>query len=185
MTKENLVAALKKSPIVVACVVLGVGLLATLYFRLDKIPEAETLLLDKTAEADRYAANLKYSAHLKEDVDALVAANKAIDTHLIRASQLVNNAQYFYALVNETGVKLLDSRQTTPAIVPKPAKGSFVAVGFSVAVEGTLPQLIDFLQKVESGAHYSRVLTASCNVNVSKRNSPLTLTLTLELLGTP
>jgi hypothetical protein len=185
MTKENVVAALKKSPIVVVCVVLSVGLLAALYFRLEKIPEAETLLQDKTAEADRYAANLKYAVHLKEDVDALVAANKAIDTHLIRASQLVNNAQYFFALVSETGVKPLDSRQTTPAIVAKPTKGSFVSVAFSVAVEGTLPQLIDFLQKVESGERYSRVLTASCSVNVSKRNLPLTLTLTLELLGTP
>ena len=185
MTKENLVALLKKSPVVVICIVLSIGLLAALYFRMDKIPNAETLLQDKSAEADRYAANLKNAVHLAEDVEALVAANKAIDTHLIRASQIINNYQYFAALEKETGVKLLDNRQMSPAIVAKPASGSFVSVAFSVAAEGTLPQLIDFLQKVESGAHYSRVLTAACNVNASKRNSPLTLTLSIELLGTP
>jgi hypothetical protein len=185
MTKDDLVSFFKKSPVVVACGALSLGLVAVWYFRSDKIPEAETLLQDKTAEADRYALNVKNAAHLKEDHDALVAANKAIDARVMRPKDLLINSQYFYKLESETGVKLLDSRQTTPATVAKPAKGSFVPVAFSVAAEGTLPQLLDFLRRIESGAHYSRVITASCSVNVSKRNGPLTLALTIELLGSP
>ena len=185
MTKDELVAFIRKSPVVVACGALSLGLVAAWYFRSDKLPEAETRLQDKTALADRYALNLKNAAHLKDDHEALVAANKAIDGHVVRAKDLVSNSQYFYEIESETGVKLLDSRQTTPANVAKPAKGLFLPVAFSVAAEGTLPQLLDFLRRIESGAHYSRVVAATCSVNVSKRNAPLNLTLTLELLGTP
>jgi hypothetical protein len=152
---------------------------------MDNVPEAAKTLEEKTAEADRYAANIKNAAHLKEDMDTILAANKAIDARIIRAVQLLDNGQYFYRLERETGVKLLDSRQTTPATVAKPAKGNFVPVAFSVAADGTLPQLIDFLRKIENGVHYSRVNAAACSVNASKRNSTLTLSLSLELLGVP
>jgi hypothetical protein len=165
-------------------VVLAVGMGATLYLRMDKVPEAIETLEKKTAEADKYAANIRNAAHLKEDMEAIEAANKAIDARIIRAVQLLDNGQYFYRLERETGVKLLDSRQTTPAVVAKP-KGNFLPVSFSVAADGTLPQLIDFLRKIENGVHYSRVNTAACSVTVSKRNSTLTLSLSLDLLGVP
>lgn len=184
MTKEDIVSFVKKSPIVVGCVVLAIGMGVTLYLRMDKVPEAIDTLEKKTAEADKYAANIKNAAHLKEDMDAIEAANKAIDARIIRAVQLLDNGQYFYRLERETGVKLLDSRQTTPAVVAKP-KGNFLPVSFSVAADGTLPQLIDFLRRIENGVHYSRVNAAACSVTVSKRNSTLTLSLSLELLGVP
>jgi hypothetical protein len=152
---------------------------------MDEVPKAEAALEEMTSKADKYAANIKNAAHLKEDMDAIQAANKAIDARIIRALQLIDNGQYFYKLERETGVKLLDSRQTTPAVVAKPAKGNFVYVGFSVAADGTLPQLIDFLRRIENGTHFSRVNSAACTVTVAKRNSPLTLSLSLELLGVP
>lgn len=185
MNKDALIALLKRSPIVVACAVLSLALIAVWYFRSDKIPEAQKLLDEKGNEADRYALNRKNATHLKEDLDALIAANKAIDAHILRASRLSDNVQYLYRLENETGVKLLDPRQTTPGTVAKPAKGSFVPVAFNVSMEGTLPQLLDYLRRIESGEHYGRILTASCNANISKRSAPLTLTVTFELLGTP
>jgi hypothetical protein len=186
MTKDELVAFLKKSPVALGCGVLSLGLIGALYFRTGEIPEAETRLAEKTAEAERYTLNIKNGAQLKEQLERLTAANKAIETHIVRASQLGANAQYFYNLESETGVKLVaDPRQTTPATVAKPAKGSFVPVGFTVSVEGTFNQVLEFVRRLESGAHYSRVMTATCSVVSSKRNSPLTLALSLELLGQP
>lgn len=186
MNSARLLALIKKAPIVTACAVLAVALLAGLVLRMDEIPNAEAQLAEKTAEADRYALNIKNAAQLQQQYDEIVAANKAIDAHIIRASQLGANAQYFYQLESETGVKLVnDPRQTTPAIVAKPAKGAFVPVGFSVSVQGTLNQLLDFLRTLEDGQHYCRVLTASFGVNASKRSAPLTLSLNVELLGTP
>jgi hypothetical protein len=81
-------------------------------------------------------------------------------------------------------VKILDLRQTT-ATVAKPAKGTYAPVSFAVTVQGSFPQILGFLRQLEGGAHYSRVLTATCSTNAAARASPLTLALTLELLGLP
>lgn len=186
MTSKDIVTFIKKSPLVTACAVISIGLIAGLFLTKDDIPETETALADKTTEADRYALNKKNAEKLQEQFDALVAANKTIDGRMLRASQLGVNAQYFFKLESETGVKLVnDPRQTTPANVAKPAKGSYVSVGFAVSAQGTLNQLLDFLRALENGEHYCRILNATLVGNQQKRSGPLTLNLTLELLGTP
>lgn len=186
MSNEELVALIKKNPISVGCGALSLALIATIYFRSDQIPTAETELGQKASEAQRYALNVKNAAQLKEQLDALVAANKAIDGRIIRISQLGNNTQFFYKLQSDTGVKLVDFRQnTTSSNAPKGGKTSFVPVAFTVSVQGTLPQLLDFVRLLENGAHYCRILTATCSTNAATRNGPLTLSLNVELLGLP
>jgi hypothetical protein len=72
--------------------------------------------------------------------------------------------------------------------VNPPAKGSksaFIPVGFSVSVQGTFPQVLDYLRQLETGAKYSRILTASVSGSVTNRKAPLTLTITVDLLGLP
>lgn len=185
MTNQELVAALKKNPVVFGCAALSVALIVGLYFRSDAIPEAEAALTQKSAESERITLNIQYSAQLKDHVESVAAANAEIDTRIVRASQLGTNTQYFYKLESETGAKIIDLRQTTAAAVAKPAKGAFLPVAFAVTVQGTLAQVLDFLRHVENGAHYSRVLTANCTGTANARNAPLTLALTLELLGQP
>jgi hypothetical protein len=185
MSNEAVIALLKKNPISVGCGVLTLALAGGLYYRGDAIPAAEAELAQKQAEAERFATNLNYSAQLKEQLDALIAANKAIDAGIVRASQVGTNTQYFYKLESETGVKMVDFR---PLAVTPPAKGSksaFISVGFTVSVQGTFPQVLDFLRQLEAGARYTRVLTASVSGSVTNRKAPLTLTLTVELLGLP
>lgn len=184
MTNEELKIFVKKHPIPVVCAVLILAVGVGLYFRMGDIPAAEEELTRKSAEAEKYALNIKYSAQLKEQFEALSAGNKKIESRLTRASQQGVNTQYFYKIERETGVKIVSFGQgaTSPTNAPKPA---YVAVGFNVAVQGTLPQILDFLRHLENGTHYCRVLTANCTVNPGARNSPLTLSLTLELLGLP
>lgn len=185
MTNQEYIAVVKKNPLSSGCAALSLVLAIGLYLRSEATPEAEAELTQKSATGERVALNIKYSAQLKEQSDAVVAAIKGIDSRIIRTSQVGTNTQYFYKLEADTGVKIIDLRQTTPTVSVKPAKGTFVPVAFAVTVQGDLTQILAFLRHVENGAHYSRVLTATCNGNASNRNSPLTLGLSLELLGLP
>ncbi|MES2693626.1 MAG: hypothetical protein V4773_09145 [Verrucomicrobiota bacterium] len=182
MTKDDIVPFLKKNPLPVVCVLITLVIGGLLYWRAGDIPELEEEIARKLAEADKYALNIKYSSELKEHLEAVAAANKAIDARLTRASQQGTNTQYFYKLERDTGVKLTGFSQS--ANVAKPAK-AFTAVAFSVSVQGTLPQVLNFLRQIESGTHYARVLAANFNANPSARNSPISLSLTIETLGLP
>ncbi len=185
MSNDELFSFIKKNPISVGCGVLSLFLAVGLYLRSTEIPEAEDILIQKTAMAERYALNIKNSVQLKEQADALAAANKELDSRIIRASQLGSNTQYFYKLQSDTGVKLIEFRQTTVVIPPTKAKTTYSPIVFNVAVQGTLSQVMNFLRQLESGTHYCRVLTANCSGNASARNQPLTLSLNLEMLGLP
>lgn len=184
MNNQELFALVKKNPISVGCGALALALIAGIYLRSDAIPEAEDILAQKTAQAERYALNIKFSAQLKEHLETLVSANKEIDGRIVRASQLGTNTQYFYKLQSDSGVKLLDFRQGTADAVAK-GKGTYEPIPFSVSVQGTLPQVMKFLRELESGTHYCRILTASCAGNAVARTQPLTLSLNLEMLGLP
>lgn len=184
MTNEEALVMIRKNPISFGCGVLSFLLAVGSYLRMEALPDAEAELTQKSALAERLALNLKHSAQLKEQSEAMVAASAAIDTRIIRASQLGNNTQYFYKIESATGVKILDLRQTT-STVAKPVKGTYAPVSFALTVQGSFPQVLGFLRQLEHGTHYSRVLTATCSTNAAQRTSPLTLALTLELLGLP
>jgi hypothetical protein len=185
MTTRQLGAAIKKNPVSFGCAVLSCLLIGAIYFRSGALAEAETLLAQKTADGEKITSNIQYSSQLKEQTETLEAANKEIASRIIQASQLGTNTQYFYKIESETGVKIIDLRQTTPATVAKPAKGAYLPVAFAVSVQGDLGKILDFLRALENGAHYCRVLTATCSANSTTRSTPLTLALTLELLGKP
>jgi hypothetical protein len=185
MSNHALASAIKKNPISFGCAVLSCVLIAVIYFRGGLMSEAETALAQKSAEGEKISLNIQYSAHLKEQTEAIEAAIKTIESRIVRASQLGTNTQYFYKIESETGAKIIALQQTTPATAAKPAKGSYMPVAFAVSVQGDLIKILDFLRQLENGAHYCRVLTATCSGNSSTRTAPLTLALTLELLGTP
>ena len=84
MTKEELIALIKKNPVSFGCGALSLALAVGLYLRSEAIPEAEDELALKSAEAQRYALNLKSSTQLKEQHEALVADNKTIESRMVR-----------------------------------------------------------------------------------------------------
>ena len=186
MNNEALVAFFKKNPIALVCGVLSPGLAALIYFRSSNIPEADAELAQKSAEADRYESNLKNADKLKEQFEAMVAANKEIDSRLIRAGQLAINNQYFYELESQTGTKIVEYRQVPLTAAARAAKTAFMPIGFAVSVQGNLSQVLQFLRALESNAHYCRITTAVCSVAGANRGAGLlTLQLNLELLGQP
>lgn len=192
ISNEQVVAALKKNPIVTVCVVVILLAGAGFYFRSGAAPKAEQQLEELSKEGRRMSANIKNAARLNEDLQTLTDANAQVGKRLVDAGQLADNLQYFYELEATTGIKLIDLRQI-PA--PMPGRGQvkktlFSPVSFSVSLSGTYAQLIDFIQRLEGGRHFCRVLTADFSplftegtANGLVRPEEQTLTLSIELLG--
>ena len=185
MSNEELIAFVKKNPIGIVCGVLSLALFGGWYYRNGDVPEKEADLAQKQAEGERYALNLTAALQLKEQVDSLAVANKEVEARLVHANKLGPNLQFFFKLESETGVKLTDPRQS-PLAAPRKdaAKSAYTPVVFSVILSGDFAQVLNFLRRLESGAHYCRVLSATCSV-ASERSQPLNVNLTLELLGVP
>ncbi|MCC6415149.1 MAG: hypothetical protein IT582_04490 [Opitutaceae bacterium] len=195
ISNEQLVAAIKKNPIVTGSIVVALLAAATLYFRAGLAPAAEQKLEELTKQARRMSTNIKYGARLDEELQTLTTANEQLNQRLVDVGQLADNLQYFYALEARTGVKLTDLRQLGLTTVGRgPAKKTqFSPVGFSMSISGSYAQLMDFLQRLEGGRYFCRVLTADFSpVSVEGGNSgsaslarptDLKLQLSIELLG--
>jgi hypothetical protein len=185
MSNEELIAFVKKNPIGIGCGALSLALFGGWYYRSGDVPAAEAELAQKQAEGERYALNLVNATQLPEQYEAVVAANKEIESRLVHASQLGKNYQFFYKLESESGVKITDPRQAAIAPPKKDAaKTAFSPVGYNVALSGDLSQVLNFLRRLESGAHYCRVTNITCTVP-PERSLPLTVNVGLELLGLP
>lgn len=184
MTTEDLKQLVKKNPTPAIClgVMLAVGV--AIYFRSDEIPTAEEDLAKKSTDAEKYTLNIKNSVHLKEQHEALIAANKKLEAGVARAGQQGINTQYFYKIERETGVKIVSFSQATRTLA-KPAKGAFAPIAFNLGVQGSFSQILDFLRQLENGASFCRIVTANCNSPQGGRGASLTLSLNLELLGQP
>ncbi len=182
MTKEEIIAFVKKNPISIGCGALSLALAAGIYFRSDELPAAEDELAEKSTEAARLAANIQNAAQLKEQVEALTVADKEMETRLVTLEQLKNYG-YFYKLESETGTKMTAINQSIVA-PPKGAKTAFIPVPFTITVQGSFAQILDYLRRLESGARYCRVMGVTCSVTPTDRNT-VTLALNLELLGLP
>ena len=106
----------------------------------------------------------------------------------MHVGQLAINQQYFYRLESETGVKLLDLRQNpVPAAKLGAKNGGYLGVPYNISIQGTFPQVIAFLRRLEHGRHFTRFNTVSIAKSVGSEATADTLTvaLNIELLGTP
>jgi hypothetical protein len=188
ISNEQLLAFVKKNPIGVGCGVLSLALAVAIYMRDDLVPAAITELDQKGALSDRLAANLTYGKDLPDQMQLLNEDNKAINSRLIGAAQILTNQQYFYNLETVTGTKI-GLTQLTSVAQAKSVKTTFAPIAFNLNIQGTYPQVLDFLGRLENGLHYYRTLSARCvkSTGPASAGNPdlLTLTLSLELLGQP
>ncbi len=178
MNAADLAALLKKHPISVACAVVSIACGVILYLRGDKIGELQTLSEQKAAEAAATLANVRNSEKLGEQAAAMKAATDELDNRLMRAGGLAVNLQYFYRLEADTGVKLMDVRQG--GVRPVAKNSSFLGVPYNVSVQGTYPQVITFLSRLQNGTHVCRFLTAGFGKSGEDK---VVLSLSLEILG--
>ncbi len=188
MTTAELIALLKKNPISVGCAAVTLGLAVWTYIDSDDPPRLSTELDQVSTESHRLAANIKNSAQLHEQLNALAAARVEIEPRIVHVSELAKNLQYFYRIEAETGTKITDLQRNNQASPLKPGpKGVYAPVGFTVSVEGEYPSILEFLRRLENGTHFCRVISGNLakGGNDVDRSGPLKLNLTLELLGQP
>src|ERR1022692_2964845 len=155
-----------------------------LYLRNGLLPAAEKVLSETSKQGELMLVNIEDAHQLKEQHVALVSANQAIANRMIHVGQLAENLQYFYRLESETSTKLTDPRQMAWNPPPKNMpKTTYTPVGFAITAQGTYPQLVGLLRRLENGEHYCRVISCNLKPVAEQRGSPLTTTLDLELLG--
>lgn len=178
---KDVVAAVKKRPLLVACVLAFVVLVLALYFRMDVYDGIQARLNERDKELLRLTDNMKFSAQLDAQLQAIRKANAVIEAGALRANELARNQQIFYRLEAESGVKLLDLRQLN--VASPPAKGgpaTYIPIPVSLTIKGDYSQVLDFLQRLDHGATLCRVTTASISRPVE---GDYTLSLGVELLG--
>jgi hypothetical protein len=159
---KDVVAAVKRRPLVFTCCALSFALGLLLYFRLDVPSELETQLAEREKERTRLNNNVKFAVQLEAQLEALRGANEKIAAGTLRSGELPRNQQLFYELEAASGVKLVEFRQQP---VPPPAKGApsgaYVGIPFSFTVEGDYAQIIDFLHRLDRVPALGRVTSAS------------------------
>lgn len=188
MTGSDLTAILKKHPLGVICGLIAVICGALLYYRADNISASQAELDAKTAEANKMIANVRNSNGLAEQVAEIQAQRKELESRLLKAGQLAVNLQYFYKLEAETEVKLQgDVRQG----IASKTNRAYIGVPFALSVQGTYSQVANFINRLQNGRHFCRIISS----NLSKGSSgdsaaaaatpDIMLSLNLELLGQP
>lgn len=184
MTSADLVALLKKHPIGFGCALLTIVCGVILYLRSGNIAAGQADLEAKSAEAAKMAANIRNSANLSEQLAEIQAHTKELEGRLLKTGQLAVNMQYFYKLETENEVKLIDLR---PGALPKNVKSPYIGIPFSVSVQGSYSQVMNFLGRLQNGRHFCRINTANFTKAASSgANSNLvSLSINLELLGQP
>jgi hypothetical protein len=184
MTSSDLIALFKKHPAGFGCALLSIACGIFLYLRAGNLAAHQTELEARSAEVTKMTANIRNSSNLAEQVAEIQALTKETEARLMKASQLAVNLQYFYKLETENEVKLIDVRQNS---LPKGPKTAYQGVPFSVSVQGTYTQVMNFLGKLQGGRHFCRVNTANFTkaVGVSGGNPLINLTINVELLGQP
>jgi hypothetical protein len=185
MSHAPKIAFVKKNILVLGSGLIALGFGVAIYFQVDSLAEATDLIEQKATEGTRLTANLKNSYQLPEQLAAITQARAQVDGRLVNASELAKNLQYFYKLETDTRVKLLSLFQN-PVPAPKPgAKPALTGIGYTVSYQGGYAEALNFLSRLESGAHYSRLISANISTNSSTREGPVTVSLALELLGQP
>ena len=188
MNSADIIAKIKKQPIGFVCGLICVLCIGWLYFRSGELEKRQGEYDAKSAEAAKFISNVSISKSLPAEVAEIQAATKELESRLVKESQLALNQQYFYRLEAETEVKILDIRQNQRSRAA--AKTTYTGIPFNVNVQGPYKNVMAFLQRVEKGRHFCRVLSASFSKSSlaaeGQVGTPaITMGLSIDLLGQP
>lgn len=190
ISNEKFVEAVKKNKVVsgsIACAVIF-GVVALI--RWSAVEDAQSELDAISTEAARYAANLRNASQLPADQALLATRVSEIESRMLKVGALMENQQFFFDLETSTGVKLVELRPGSE-IAPAARKGAYAALPYSLTVNGTYPQLLTLIRRLEKGQQFVRVLKSELRpapLEASARGdagSTLVLTMELEVLARP
>ena len=182
----------KKYPVGTVSAVIFLLVTGGVMFRNSSRSRIQEELEQNNAQARRIEANIACSAQLEEQLNAMEKANALISSRLVNPQDLAVNLQYFYKLETETGIKLIDARPAASLTPTRPPamNGGYRPVQYTVSLQGSYLRVLTFLRKLEQGACYCRIATATCSLAheevVDKKDrdvAQVVLSLTVEILG--
>jgi hypothetical protein len=185
---------LKRHAFAAICCTMALVLAVAYFVRMDLLVNARTEIDARRTEAENMKRNLRNATGLKEHLADLNVLLSVVDARLVRPEDLASNLQYFYRLETETGAKILLLRQLsgagTEAALAAASKGPYRPVPYSVIVEGSFPQVMAFLTRLERGAHFNRIKTFTAQRGATEsgagiRSGTVVVNLSIELMGTP
>lgn len=186
MTNQELIEKVRKYPVLFACGALILALAIALYLRGGNLAEVQAEYDAKAAEGEAILANVTNGANLDNHLKQISEASSSLESRLVRVTDLAKNLQYFYRIEAETGVKVLDLRQLglegAEARAPNPL---YSPVIYTVSVQGSFPEILMFLSRLETGSHFFRLRSLNCLRAPQGEAGTLVLNLNLTLLGFP
>jgi len=132
--------------------------------------EGEAMLLSLSTHA-------RIETHLADSGTALAYIEKNLATE----SDLAGNLDYFYQIEKSAHAKLANLSQLSSQ--PGPDKDSYLAIPFSLRLNGTYPQILEYLHALETGPRLVRI--KSYRFSQGGTSEDLSLDLTVEILGRP
>ena len=185
---------LKRHAFAAVCCTLSLAIGITYFIRMDYLDVEREMIDQLQKEAGNIKRNLRNAAGLQENLADLKVLHSIVDSRLVRPEDLASNLQYFYRLESETGVKILLLRQLTgtgtAAAGSEVSKAPYRPIPYSVIVEGSFPQVMAFLTRLERGAHFNRTKTFTAQRGATDsaegiRSGTVVVNLSVELMGTP
>jgi Tfp pilus assembly protein PilO len=185
MTGTDIITVVKKYPVGMICGTIALLCGAVLYLRSDVIDETKAKVDELSQKSEVMLSNVRNSAGLAQQTEAIRRSAKQVEGRLVKASQLATNLQHFYRLESETGLKLTDVRQNQ---IGRAGTGGYIGIPYSVTFQGTFKQVLEFFQRIESGKYFSKFSSISVNKTAGAEPtgvSLLSVSMNIELLGTP
>jgi Tfp pilus assembly protein PilO len=184
MTAQDLIEKLRRYPVPTMCGVIVVACLLAYYFRSDLTTELEDQQNDVMRQVAQVDFNIGAGANLDDHLAQMRSKSAELEGRIIKQSELANNLKYFYQFESATGVSMADLRQLMATVI-KGEKPLYIGVPYSLNLSGTFPQIVSYLNELESGEHFYRLKTFSLSRGRESTHNTVNLVVNLELAGWP
>ena len=145
---------LRQNPVLVVCGILIPLTLILLFMRGSKIEEYESQLSELEREWRTINTNIERSTGLEEDIEAIEAGVETIQDRLMNVDEVAANYEFFYDLERQAGVSVSQFSQGMATdgkalALGREAFRHFSIVPYDIAMTGTLPQILSFVDLLD------------------------------------
>jgi hypothetical protein len=177
MSASAVIGKVRQYPLAVVCLVVFVAMTVVIFVRGDVVDGLHVREQDLSDRLAVIKSNQDNAPGLQEQVEAIESKVAAFKARLFDREQRAINTDFFYNLENVSDVRILEVAQTAaedPATAgggPHELKLHDVIV-FSVSIEGTFPEIVDFLYRLHRVEPFVRVADFDMRASRGARDSP-------------
>lgn len=178
---KQFLALIGRRPVVSLLVTIFVVLMVANYFLWQQRRAVAVRHEEVVRRGVEVAKALTDQARTKADLNQLQDALAQIDRSLVVEGEMEVNLGYFYKIERLSRVRLSQLNQLSA--MPAPEGSPYRAVPFSMHVNGSYSQIMNFVHQLESGPRLLRIRTYSFVRTADVKSKNLDLDLTVDLLA--